>query len=116
MTGTREDGTALMAAVILMLFLAVLASSATSLSATRSMIQTYSGQSTHAFFAAESAIEHSLRELSDSVDHDSNGTIGSIDATTFGTSSASTTYSAPTITATATDGDAKRVISVDVAL
>ena len=113
---TKERGTALVAAIILLLLLSVLAVTASNQAAMRALGQVYSGQSTHAFFAAESAMEKSLRELSDNTDHDSNGTIGSIDATTFGSSSAYTTYSAPTLTAYGTDGDAKRILSVSVSL
>ena len=108
----RQDGTAMIAVVILLLALAVFSSTISSVSAARAFASMTHGDSIQAFYAAEAGLELSLMELSTNSDVDSDGTIGSISAVSIGTGSVYTTYSGSTLTSFGTCGDARRYLEV----
>ena len=106
----------LVAVLVLLLVLAVFASTIASVMGTGQMGSMLAGQSTQAFYAAQSGLEASLKEIVSNSDVDSNGTIGAIDSVSIGNATVYTTYVGSILTAYGQCGDARRVLEVTATL
>lgn len=118
---SRQQGNAMIVAVVLVVGLGAFAATGSSVLATSQHGLIAWGRSTQSLYAAEAGLEMALMEYASNSDQDSDGTIGSIsddgnanNDLSIGGATVSVTFSANTFVATGATTGAQRVLEVTV--